>query len=57
MMGIPPDVAAQLSLHDYEALLWNWNEAHKGSDGIEPPDPEATRERLAKINANPALTH
>jgi hypothetical protein len=57
MMNVPPSEAAKLSLHDYEAMLWNWNEAHRGKDDIEPPDPVLTMERLAKINADRRLTH
>lgn len=57
MMNVPLETAEKMSLHDYEALLWNWNEAHKGADDIEPPDPEVTIARLERINADRRLTH
>lgn len=57
IMNIPPEQAERMSLYDYEALLWNHNEIHRSPDDIDPPDPELTAERLAKINADPRLTH
>jgi hypothetical protein len=57
MMNIPPSEAEHMSLYDYEAMLWNWNEAHRSGDDIDPPDPETTMARLEKINADPRLTH
>lgn len=57
MMNVPPEATEWMSLYDYEAMLWNWNEAHKGADDIEPPDPEVTMARLERINADPRLTH
>lgn len=57
MMNIPPDVTAGLSLHDYEALLYHWNEAHGRTDDIEAPDGETTMALLDKINSDPRLTH
>lgn len=56
MMGIPPGEAKTLSLWEYEALLWNWNESHSTDGDIEPPDPEQTMALLDRINADPRLT-
>lgn len=56
MMNVPRDVAEELSLYDYEELLWNWNEAHRDPESVDPPEPEETMARLARINANPKLT-
>lgn len=56
MMNIPPDQAARLSLWEYEALLWHWNDAHDTSD-IEPPDPEIAMPILERANLNPQLVN
>jgi len=56
MMNIPPSEAKQFSIHEYEALLWNWNDAHRTSDDVDPPDPETTIALLDRINADPRLT-
>lgn len=56
MMNIPPGEAKLLSRWEYEALLWNWNDSHKGGDDVAPPDPELTQERLDRINADLRLT-
>ena len=55
MMNIPPGEAAKMSLWDYEALLWHWNEAHGGDDDIEPPDPHVTQRLIDRINSDPLL--
>lgn len=57
MMNIPPGGADQLSLWQYEALLWHWNEAHRSADDIDPPDPEIAMAILERANMNLALTH
>lgn len=54
MMNIPPDVAARMSLWEYEALLYHWNAAH-GGDDIQPPDHELTQRLIDKISLNPDL--
>lgn len=54
-MNIPPSEARALSYHEYQAILWNWNDAHAIGD-VEPPDPEITKARLDRINADPRLT-
>lgn len=55
MMNIPPSEVERMSLYDYEALLYNWNEAH-GSDDVEAPDADRSEEMNARINADPRLT-
>lgn len=57
MMNIPPEQAAQLSLWEYEALLWHWNEAHSSGEDIEAPDPEIAMAILERANLNLALIH
>lgn len=54
-MNIPPSDARLLSLWEYEALLWNWNDAHSGID-VEPPDPHKAQAIIDKLNADPRLT-
>lgn len=56
MMNIPPSEAKQLSLWEYEALLWNWNESHSTDGDLDPPDPEMWASMRSKINADPRLT-
>ena len=55
-MNVPPSEARLLSLHDYEMLLWNWNENHRSDDDVDPPDPEQTMALIDRINADPRLT-
>lgn len=54
MMNIPPSEAAALSLYDYEALLWHWNDAHD----TEGPttDADRTLALVDAINLDPRLT-
>lgn len=54
MMHMPPSEAKALSLWEYEAMLWNWNKAHNGSD-VEAPDPDKTQKLIDKINLDPKL--
>lgn len=56
MMSIPPSEAKTLSYHEYEALLWNWNDAHKIGDDPDPPDADATMALLDRLNADPRFT-
>lgn len=52
------DQVPRMSLWEYEARLWNWNEAHGvDDDDIGPPDPKAVMARLDRINSDPRLTH
>lgn len=55
-MNIPPSEAERMSLGDYEALVWNWNEAHNTS-GIEPADHALTQKLVDRINSDPLLIH
>lgn len=55
-MGVPPSEADRLPLWKYEALLWNWNDAHALDGDAAPPDPETTEALLARIDADPRLT-
>jgi hypothetical protein len=56
MMGITKSDADRLSLWEYEAILWNHNEAHRSPDDIDPPDPVAATALLEKLNNDPRLT-
>ncbi|MGJ0508934.1 MAG: hypothetical protein ACR652_17760 [Methylocystis sp.] len=53
---MPPSEAKALSMWEYEALLWNWNDAHDLDADASAPDPEVTQALLDKINADPRLT-
>lgn len=57
MMNIPPSAAEELSLWEYEALLYHWNEAHSGGDDAQPPDPELTQRLIDAAKLNPQLTN
>ncbi len=57
MMNVPPSEARCLSLWEYEALLYHWNEAHSAGDDVEAPDPEKALALLDRINSDPRLTH
>lgn len=57
MMNIPKSDAETLSLWEYEALLWHWNDAHETGSDVEAPDPERTMALLDRINADPRLIH
>jgi hypothetical protein len=52
-MNIPPSEAERLSLHDYEGILWNWND---GEGGDEVPDRDTTMLLIDRINADPRFT-
>lgn len=54
-MNIPPSEANKFSLYEYEAVLWNWNDA-LNRDDVEAPDPEATMALIDRINADPRMT-
>lgn len=53
MMGLA-DIQ-HMSLWEYEARLWHWNEAHGGGDDVQPPDPHTTQRLIDKINSDPRL--
>jgi hypothetical protein len=57
MMGISKADADALTLWEYEGILWNYNEAHRSPDDVEPPDPEAATALLELLNNDPRLTH
>jgi hypothetical protein len=57
MMNIPGDEARRMTLWEYEARLYHWNEAHEVKDEVEAPDPEIVMPLLDRINADPRLTH
>lgn len=56
MMNVPPSEAAELSLYDYEAMLWHWNEVHRTGE-VDPPDPDMAMAILERANATPQLIH
>lgn len=55
MMNIPPSEAKQLSLPEYDAILYHWNDAHRGGD-LDAPDPDVAMPMIDAINADPRLT-
>ncbi len=56
-MGVGPGEASILSLWEYEALLFGWNESHGGAvDDFKTPDAATVQARLDLINADPRLT-
>lgn len=59
-MGIGPADAGRLTLHEYQGLLWHWNEAHKTDDERDAEkstlDPARVRANLAAINAQNQAT-
>jgi type II secretory pathway component PulK len=58
MMNLGREDVMQMSMEEYEARLFHWNDAHKtGEASIETRDPAATIAELARINADPRLTH
>lgn len=57
MMGVSREDALQLSLWEYEARLWHWNEAHKMGDEVEAPDADRAMKVLDLINSDPRLTN
>lgn len=56
MMGVGPTEAAGLDLWTYEALLYNWNEAHS-TDDDDAPDPERAMRILEAAGSDPRLIH
>lgn len=52
MMHVPPSEAQRLSLHDYQALLHGWEQAHKTEDeATEPPSVEENERRRELLEA------
>lgn len=54
-MNIPPSEAERMSLHDYEELLWNWNDVH--DTDVQAPDPQKWAKMRDMINADPRLVN
>jgi len=54
MMGLGKADVENMSLWEYEARLYHWNDAH-GSDDIRAPDPEHSQRLIDRINADPRL--
>lgn len=46
-----------MSLWEYEALLFHWNEAHDLNGGADAPDPQVAMKILDRANDTLALTH
>lgn len=57
MMNVPPEEVRHMSLWEYEALLFHWNEAHSLDGGPDAPDPEVAMRILKRANDTPALVH
>lgn len=53
MMNVSLADARGMSLWDYEALLYHWNEAH--STDVAAPDHDKTQRLIDKINTDPKL--
>jgi hypothetical protein len=57
-MNVSAEAAARMSLYEYEARLYHWNEAHDPGDKAgAPPDRERARLSIDRINSDPLLTH
>lgn len=56
MMGLGWSDIERMSLWEYEARLYHWNEAHGGGDdAVAPPDPHLTQKLIDRINSDRAL--
>ena len=52
MGGIQPSEAKSLTLYEYQAMLHNWEQAHKtGEETPEPPSVEETERRREALEA------
>lgn len=52
MGGIPPSEVKAMTWWEYQGLLWNWNDRHKGPDDSEPaeaPDAGFVMKRQAQL--------
>lgn len=56
MMGVSRSDAMDLSLWEYEARLWHWNDAHSTGEDIEAPDRDLTQRLIDRLNGS-ALIH
>jgi len=56
MMGLGWADIERMSLWEYEARLFHWNEAHGSDDDpVAPPDPHLTQRLIDRINSDPSL--
>jgi hypothetical protein len=51
MMGLGKAETDNMSLWEYEARLYHWNDAHDGGEDIDLPDRAATQRMIDKINS------
>jgi hypothetical protein len=54
-MHIPPNVARDMTLWEYEATLVQWNNAHETDHDPEPASEEQVRATYAYFEAHPEL--
>lgn len=56
-MNIPPSEAKALSIYEYEALLWQWNDARAGDEADAPPivDHAITQRLMDNLASRPDL--
>jgi hypothetical protein len=46
-MGVQPSEAKRLSLYEYQAILFRWEEAHRTDEQVEPPSVDEAMEMFA----------
>jgi hypothetical protein len=51
MMGVGPEECGRLTLWEYGALLWNWNQAHSGTGSSHEPASPEFRDQMKRIFA------
>lgn len=56
MMGLGRADTDTMSLWEYEARLFHWNEAHGSGDDIGAPDPATAQRIIDMANKDPRLT-
>lgn len=54
-MNVPPDVAARLTLWEYEALLHNWNKIHDPDGDLAEIDTDDMEMRIQHLKDNPEM--
>lgn len=57
MMNVSPAEARRLSLFEYEAMLFHWNDAHDASGNVDAPDPDFAMRVLEMANSDERLIH
>ena len=55
MMGLGWADIERMSLWEYEARLYHWNEAHGGEEQVEAPDRQLTQKLIDRINSDRSL--